>query len=215
MSNEELLLEYNKIDFIIKEKCWDKYLEYNTIDVKRVAQLEDKLKLIELCLTMAYLAKINYNEVYSQIKMWDTIIYNYLKDKNIVIPKKSHSTKSDKFEGAYVKEPNPGLYEWIVSFDAASLYPSIIQGWNISPETYIGMSNTPIIVDKLINKEYTNLSNEYCTAASGAMYSKDKPGLMPDLVDLYMAKRVIAKNLMKDNERELELLKKELKFRGL
>jgi DNA polymerase elongation subunit (family B) len=194
---------------------FSKYLEYNTIDVKRVAQLESKMKLIELCLTMAYLAKINYSEVYSQMKMWDAIIYNHLKDNNIVIPKKSNSSKSEQFEGAYVKEPIPGLYKWGISVDAKSLYPSILQGWNISPETFMGMSNTPLTVDKLINQEYNNLSDIYCTAASGAMYSKDKQGLLPDLVDLYMSKRVIAKNLMKDNERELEVLKKELKCRGL
>lgn len=194
---------------------WNKFVAYNIIDCQRVSGLEGKMKLIELCLTMSYLAKINYTDVFSQIKMWDSIIYNHLKTQNIVIPKKTHSSKSELFEGAYVKEPVPGLYNWGVSFDAASLYPSIIQGWNISPETFMGMSNTPISVEGLLEKKYTTLSSNFCTAASGATYSKDKQGLLPELVDLYMEKRKTAKKLMIENESKLEALKLELKFRKL
>ena len=49
--------------------------------------------------------------------MWDNIIYNYLKDKDVVIPPKERSDKNDKYAGAYVKEPIPGVYDWVVSFD--------------------------------------------------------------------------------------------------
>lgn len=182
------------------------FIDYNIIDVIRVLQLEEKLKLIELCLTMSYLAKINYEDVFSQIRMWDAIIYNHLKSKNIVIPKKASGAKSEQFEGAYVKEPVPGLYNWVVSFDATSLYPSIIQTWNISPETFIDVDSS-ITVDKLMNKDYT-LSSEFTTAANGAMYTKNKKGLLPELIDVYMEKRKTAKRNMLDAESKLEILKK-------
>ena len=67
--------------------------------------------------------------------MWDNIIYNYLKKRNIVIPPKNKSTKSEKYARAYVKEPKPGRYDWVVSFDLNSLYPHLIMQYNISPET--------------------------------------------------------------------------------
>ena len=76
-------------------KGWQKFVEYNIIDVELVDRLEDKMKLIELALTMAYDAKVNYEDVFYQVRMWDTIIYNYLKRRNIVIPPKNRSNKSD------------------------------------------------------------------------------------------------------------------------
>ena len=77
-------------------KGWQKFIEYNIIDVELVDRLEDKMKLIELALTMAYDAKVNYNDVFYQVRMWDTIIYNYLKKRNIVIPPKNRSSKKRK-----------------------------------------------------------------------------------------------------------------------
>ena len=110
-------------------------MEYNIIDVELVDRMEDKMKLIELAIVMAYDAKANYADVFSQVRMWDTIIYNYLKKRNIVIPPKERSDKDAKYAGAYVKEPIPGKYDWVVSFDLNSLYPHLIMQYNISPET--------------------------------------------------------------------------------
>lgn len=118
-------------------KGWDKFVRYNILDVKLVDRLEDKMKLIELAITMAYDAKVNYSDVFSQVKMWDTIIYNYLKKKDIVIPQKSKSEKDSQYAGAYVKEPIPGMYEWVVSCDLNSLYPHLIMQYSISPETLV------------------------------------------------------------------------------
>ena len=116
---------------------WQKFVEYNIIDVELVDRMEDKMKLIELALTMAYDAKVNYNDVFFQVRTWDAIIYNYLKKKNIVIPPKERSEKDSQYAGAYVKEPIPGKYDWVVSFDLNSLYPHLIMQYNISPETLL------------------------------------------------------------------------------
>ena len=120
---------------------WQKFVEYNIIDVELVDRLEDKMKLIELALTMAYDAKVNYEDVFYQVRMWDTIIYNYLKRRNIVIPPKERSDKAEKYAGAYVKEPIPGKYDWVVSFDLNSLYPHLIMQYNISPETLLNKTS--------------------------------------------------------------------------
>jgi DNA polymerase elongation subunit (family B) len=118
---------------------WQKFVEYNIKDVELVDRMEDKMKLIELALTMAYDAKVNYEDVFSQVRMWDTIIYNYLKKRNIVIPPKERSDKDSKYAGAYVKEPVPGMYNYVVSFDLNSLYPHLIMQYSISPETLVSM----------------------------------------------------------------------------
>ena len=69
-------------------KDYQSFIDYNIKDVELVDALEDKMKLLELCLTMAYEAKVNYMDVFSQVRMWDVTIYNYLRSKNIVVPQR-------------------------------------------------------------------------------------------------------------------------------
>lgn len=196
------------------DKSWDTFVQYNIIDCERVVELEQKMKLLELCLTMSFLAKINFNDVFSQIKMWDAIIFNHLKQKRIVIPPRSKASKNEQFEGAFVKEPVPGFYNWVTSFDATSLYPSIIQTWNISLETFIGMKPN-VSLDGLLKGVNYEIDDDYTLAVNGAKYSKDKMGMMPELIDIYMKKRKEAKSLMLKYESEVESLKFEMQKRNL
>jgi DNA polymerase elongation subunit (family B) len=178
-------------------KGWQKFVEYNIIDVELVDRMEDKMKLIELALTMAYDAKANYSDVFSQVRMWDTIIYNYLKKRNIVIPPKERSDKDSKYAGAYVKEPIPGMYDWIVSFDLTSLYPSLIMEFNISPETLIEEKHPNTSVDKVLNKEITfEMYKDYAVCPNGSMYRKDVRGFLPELMEKIFKERSIYKKKM-------------------
>ena len=118
-------------------KDFQSFIDYNIQDVEIVDRLEDKMKLIELCLTMAYDAKVNYMDVLGSVKYWDILIYNELRKKGIVIPQKVERKKTERFEGAYVKEPQVGLHKWVMSFDLNSLYPHLIMQYNISPETLV------------------------------------------------------------------------------
>ncbi len=184
---------------------WQKFVEYNIIDVELVDRLEDKMKLIELALTMAYDAKVNYNDVFFQVRMWDAIIYNYLKKKNIVIPPKDQSNKNDKYAGAYVKEPIPGVYDWVVSFDLNSLYPHLIMQYNISPETLLDERHPTANVDKILRKEITfEMYKDNAVCANGAMYRKDKRGFLPELMDRMYKERVIFKKKMIEAKKQYE-----------
>jgi len=176
---------------------WQKFVEYNIIDVELVDRMEDKMKLIELAIVMAYDAKANYADVFSQVRMWDTIIYNYLKKKNIVIPPIVRSEKDDKYAGAYVKEPVPGKYDWVVSFDLNSLYPHLIMQYNISPETLLEQRHPSVTVDKILNEELTfEMYKDNAVCANGAMYRKDVRGFLPELMDKIYKDRTIYKKKM-------------------
>ena len=189
-------------------KGWQKFIEYNIVDVELVDRLEDKMKLIELALTMAYDAKANYSDVFSQVRMWDTIIYNYLKKRNIVIPPKNNESKGEKFGGAYVKEPIPGIYEWVVSFDLNSLYPHLIMQYNISPETLLEEKHPTINVDKILNKELDfDQYKDYAVCANRAIYRKDVRGFLPELMEKIYNERVIFKKKMLIAEQEYEKTK--------
>jgi DNA polymerase elongation subunit (family B) len=179
---------------------WQQFVDYNIQDVELVDRLEDKMRLLELHLTMAYNAKINPQDVYSQVRMWDSIIYNHLRKKHIVIPAKSYSGKDSQFEGAYVKDPLIGMHKWVASFDLNSLYPHLIMQYNISPET-LTSEKLPVTVDKLLNKE-VDLDylkrRDLSMTANGWTYRKDVKGFMPELMEqMYINRSKFKKQMLK------------------
>ncbi len=189
-------------------KGWQKFVEYNIIDVELVDRLEDKMKLIELAVTMAFDAKVNFVDVFYQVRMWDNIIYNYLKKRNVVIPPKDKSEKNDKYAGAYVKEPIPGVYDWIVNFDLNSLYPHLIMQSNISPETLVDERCPNVSVEKILKKEITlEMYKNYAVCPNGAMYRKDIRGILPELMEKMYGDRVIFKKKMIEAKKEYEKTK--------
>jgi DNA polymerase elongation subunit (family B) len=184
---------------------WQKFIEYNIVDVELVDRLEDKMKLIELALTMAYDAKVNYADVFYQVRMWDNIIYNYLKKRNVVIPPKNKSQKDEKYAGAYVKEPIPGKYDWVVSFDLNSLYPHLIMQYNISPETLLEERHPTATVEKILNEQINfEMYKDYAVCANGAMFRKDVKGFLPELMEKMYNERVIFKKKMLAAKQEYE-----------
>ena len=184
---------------------WQKFIEYNIVDVELVDRLEDKMKLIELALTMAYDAKVNYSDVFYQVRMWDTIIYNYLKKRDIVIPPRSKTQKNEKYAGAYVKEPIPGKYDWVVNFDLNSLYPHLIMQYNISPETLMDERHPTATVDRILNQELNfDAYKDYAVCANGAMFRKDSRGFLPELMQKMYDERVIFKNKMIEAKKKYE-----------
>ena len=183
---------------------WQRFVEYNIQDVNLVDRLEDKMKLIELALTLAYDAKVNLNDVYSQVRMWDTLIYNELKQRRIVPPPKVSTKKDDKYAGAYVKEPKPGVYDWVVSFDLNSLYPHLIMQYNISPETLVDERYSGVSVDKLLEQKVTP-NPEYCLCANGAQYRRDKVGFLPEIMQRIYDDRTVYKKKMLQAKRDNEV----------
>jgi DNA polymerase elongation subunit (family B) len=129
--------------------------------------------------------------------MWDTIIYNYLKKRNIVIPPKNRSNKNEKYAGAYVKEPIPGKYDWVVSFDLNSLYPHLIMQYNISPETLKDERHPTATVDRILSEELNfELYKDTAVCANGAMYRKDKRGFLPEIMEKIYKDRTVYKKKM-------------------
>jgi len=177
------------------ENNWQKFIDYNIHDVRLVDKLEDKMKLIELAYTMAYDAKVNFEDVFSQVRMWDNYIYNELNKRKIAIPPKKEATKTEKYAGAYVKEPIPGFYDWVVSFDLNSLYPHLIMQYNISPETLEDTRHPSASVEGILNQK-VEIDRKFATCANGAQYSKDEHGFLPQMMQKMYDSRVIFKKRM-------------------
>ena len=184
-------------------KDFQSFIEYNINDVELVDKLEDKMKLIELCLTMAYEAKVNFTDVLGSVRYWDVLIYNYLREKNIVIPQKMQAEKVDQYEGAYVKEPQVGMHKWVMSFDLNSLYPHLIMQYNISPETLVPSEKKNGLVDKILEGKVKN-NTEYCMTPNGAFFRKDKRGFLPEIMEKIYDDRTKYKKLLLETEQKYE-----------
>ena len=193
-------------------KDYQSFIEYNIRDVELVDKLEDRMRLIDLCLTMAYDAKVNYIDVLGTTKYWDILIYNHLRKKNIVIPQKRKHEKSEKFEGAYVKDPIVGMHKWVMSFDLNSLYPHLIMQYNISPETLIGspFKEKDITVDKMLDEKVDDSiiqslkEKKVSLTPNGALFKKNKRGFFPELMQSIYDDRVKYKRLLLEVKQEYE-----------
>ena len=187
------------------QKDYQSFIEYNITDVELVDKLEDKMRLIELCLTMAYDGKVNMTDVLGQVRYWDIVIYNHLRKKKIVIPQKMEHEKSEKFEGAYVKDPLVGMHKWVMSFDLNSLYPHLIMQYNISPETLVnsGADMVEGMVDKILDGKAKN-DTEHCMTPNGAFFSKKDKGFLPELMEKMYNDRVKYKKLLLKAKQEFE-----------
>jgi len=158
---------------------------------------------------MAYDSKVNYMDVLGSVKYWDMIIYNHLRKKNIVIPQKKENKKSEKYEVAYVKDPQVGEHKWVMSFDLNSLYPHLIMQYNISPETLYAKKSLwkkPRVEDLLNSKVDTSelKSKGVTLTPNGALFKTNKKGFLPEIMQTMYDDRVKYKKLMIQAKKEYE-----------
>ena len=187
--------------FSLYKTNYQKFIEYNIKDVELVDRFEEKLGLITLALTMAYRGGVNYRDVLGTTMIWDNIIYRILEQNKVVCPPKIEKSKSD-FVGAYVKEPQIGGHDWVVSFDLNSLYPNIIVQNNMSPETVVdGLVDTSI--EHMLRKQ-TKIDTEYATTPNGARFKKRRQGVIPFVIQKYYEERVEIKKEMLKLQQEYE-----------
>jgi DNA polymerase elongation subunit (family B) len=196
----------------LRLRNFQRYIEYNIRDVEIVERLEDKLKLIELVYALAYDAKVNYEDTMTTVKQWDVITHNYLLDRNIVVPLNDKNKPDRAFVGGYVKDPKVGMSKWVVSFDLNSLYPHLIMQYNISPETLVTRLKDKVSIDDLLVGGASQfggyLDKTNCTiAANLCIYTKEKRGFLPSIMDRMYDDRTKYKKQMIECKKEYEKTK--------
>ena len=222
--------EYQNLHTLYKRN-YQKFIEYNIRDVYLVDAMEDKLGLIELAMTLAYDNKVNFEDVFSQVRMWDSIANNFLRKKNIIIPPKEIHLKAKEYSGAHVKEPMLGMHKWGVSFDLDGLYPHLIMQYNISPETLVPLVKLPQEVDDWYNENLDKANvngllntlldtsilkkHNLCMTPNGAFFRKDKLGFMPELMNTMYDDRKKYKDQMIVAQKELEQINSEIQKRKM
>ena len=199
--------EYGSLHTLYKNN-YAKYLEYNVRDVVLVEELEDKLGFLDLTQAMAYDAKCNYIDTFGMVKYWETIIYNFLKEQGVQTPpQKRNENKTSQIAGAYVKEPIVGGHNWVMSFDLNSLYPHLIMQWNISPEKMIKGNKQDVTVETMLDmKSDLSICKKMNTtvAPNGVMFSRDKQGFFPEIMEVMYDERKAWKKKMIEYQIEKE-----------
>lgn len=195
--------QYGTLPHEVMAKNYELFIQYNIDDVVLVVGLEKKLKLLELAMTLAYMTKTNFEDVFSQGRMWDTIIFNKLKERHIAVPPQPKGKKESQYAGAYVKEPVSGMYNWIVSFDLTSLYPHLIMMYGLSPETLVQpeeydseilhfLAQDRATIEKLLNKQ-CNLdwlkSRNLTVTPNAQFFRTDIKGFLPEIMEEMFAAR--------------------------
>lgn len=194
---------------------YQKFIEYNIKDVELVEKLNAKGRLIDMALTLAYDSKTNYGDVFSQVRMWDTICYNSLRRKGVVIPPKKSSHKEQAYEGAYVKDPQIGMAEWVASFDLDSLYPHLIMQYNLSPEmiiepedyndTHRAILAQGVNVPNLLSRKINLSGMDRCTITpNGQFFKTTKQGFLAEIMQSMYNDRVVYKKKMIEAQKEKE-----------
>ena len=196
--------ENNTLDFVGDATCgvkkvkhelglkemWEQqpreYIFYNAIDSILVEQIDKKIKTSKAMYGLAGLTKAEIIEVFGTIASVEIVQNEYLYKMNKVVPLSIKKQEHREYEGAFVFKPEPSISKWVLGLDYASLYPSTIRQFNISPETYI-----------FKNKNYISKPNEI-KAASGSVFKRDEEGFMPMILSHFYSERKRHKREMKN-----------------
>jgi len=178
-----------------------KYIDYNMKDVQLVDRLEEKMALITLALTIAYKGGVNYQDTFGVTAIWESIIYRKLNLSKVVVPLSDNEKPYRSFAGGYVKEPQVGRHDWIVSFDLNSLYPNLIVQYNMSPETLTDNNHMNDVGYYLSGQ---SVDSEYSVAANGSSYRKDIDGVLPQIIEEYYDERVSVKQMQIAAQKEIQ-----------
>jgi len=192
---------------------YQKFIDYNIKDTELVTRIDDAAGIINLVLTLAYKGGVNYADTLGSTRIWDTLIYRYLMNQNIVVPPASEHTNVRAL-GGYVKPTQNGLHEWVCSFDLTSVYPSLIVQWNVGPETMLDGLVPRMDKDRCLDPDdhgvLENITDSVCMAANGARFRTDKKGMMPELIIELYEERQKTKKIMLAKEQELEAIPPEM-----
>jgi len=191
----------------LADQDWEKFVKYNIQDVRILIKLENRLKFLKLTKNLANKGFVQPERAMGKVSLITGAVAHQASLDGLIIPTFNVENQKTSFEGGYVKEPVPALYEDIVTYDANSLYPNTIITLNISPETKIAkitsfdndeyrllLSNHKTVTlskekfDKLIITEELSLSK------SNVLYSQKNKGIIPKFIDNLYAQRVDAKN---------------------
>ena len=192
-----------------------RFILYNIQDCRLIEKMDKKLHFFTIAFMLSYRTLTKYTDIFSQVRMWEMSIYRELKFRHGTLPHIKHFGKkkdSEQYEGAFVFDPIPALYNWCMTFDVTGLYPILMMMLNISPETIMEMVECDVdtFVDrgeKFNNVRKYAIDNDCILAVNGALFTKKRRGFLPLMLEDMTGERARYKKLMLDTELQIEKLK--------
>ena len=206
--------EYGNLNNLYKENP-QLFIDYSLKDTYLVQRIDEETSLISLVLSVAYKGGVNYKDAFGTVGIWESIMYREMMLNKKVPPLKSGPGNKEELLGGYVKLPTPGLYEWVVTLDLASLYPHLMMQYNISPETYIQGKQEDVSIEDALSGSYVNPDKTVSVCPNGACFTNNFRGLLPSIIDGYYAERDVIKKEMIQVEKDLQEIDRILKERGV
>lgn len=200
-------IEYDGDLQVLYETDIDKFIEYNIHDVRLVVELDSKLDFIEIARGICHKGRVPYEDIIFTSRYLEGAALTYCKQNNIV-SERFKSTGTGQAEGAFVKIPDPGIYEYVYDLDLTSLYPMTIISLNISPETLVGVITDWDEKEYIAGKDSFSIDfkqnteqwtrqklvseierRKWCVASNGAIYDCSVKGLIPEILDGWFDER--------------------------
>jgi DNA polymerase elongation subunit (family B) len=203
------VLDVNKIKYSgslqdLYRDNFAKYVFYNVVDSVLVYYIDRQLRSMEVLITLATITKMPLYKAASPVAVTESLIARKLVEQNMKIAveyDREDNKKDSKYEGAFVKEPIVGYYSGVSAFDFASLYPSIMRQFNISPDSFVEM-----VQENEVEKRRQDEGVIVCE--NGAVYKKEDSMLKLILSDLYAQRKEYKKTSYMYYEKMHELKKK-------
>lgn len=178
----------------VKEEEWEKYFEYNLHDSILTYNLFEKFWPDMLEFTRVIQEPIFDVSRNGMSKNVEAFILHNLKSFNEIPEKRptpdeiGKRRRREKYEGAFVLEPTPGLYENIAMWDFTSSYGSTIVTYNLSKSTFLGTGNK---------------KNTYSIETGGQRLNFSKePGFFPEMLKEIITKRKQFKQELKETKKD-------------
>lgn len=209
IANHELKISKIDLDANMTEvfdKDIDTFIAYNINDVYLIKLLDDKLKYIELMHGIVQIANVGWKEGYTTLRLMDGLIYNYLYNKNMAFVVRKEEQIKEALQGAYVRKPNKGIYEWVCDFDLASLYPFIIARYNLFTDTYIGKIDEDIMYEFMYHRDKFLNRQELLVSLSTGQVLKTTTQKFENWINNKNYIVTVAGTIFKSHEEELSML---------
>lgn len=173
---------------------FEKYVYYNAIDCCLVKLIHEACNALTCGLTTAWLGRIKAMDCFSTTYIPENLLRSsfYGEHKVLGVDPFAKKKVGEKYEGAFVKQPIPGLHKYCTCNDYASLYPSLMRQFNIGPETLVTLLSE---TDEALKQQWRDKG--YIVCASGAVFQKEDGHLKKIITDLYFKRKAYKKTSFK------------------
>ena len=173
---------------------FEKYVYYNAIDCCLVKLIHEACNALTCGLTTAWLGRIKAMDCFSTTYIPENLLRASFSGERKVLGIDPYAKKKEgeKYEGAFVKQPIPGLHKYCTCNDYASLYPSLMRQFNIGPETLVTLLPE---ADEALKQQWRDKG--YIVCASGAVFQKEDGHLKKIITDLYFKRKAYKKTSFK------------------